>query len=475
MRHTKIVATVGPASSDPRTLLDLLRAGVDVFRLNFSHGTHESHANACRAIREAAAANGHVVGVMQDLSGPKIRTGSLEGDVPLELETGGTLRIAAGDRPGRQGLVYTQYTPLVESARPGDRLLLDDGRIELQVAEVRDGELVTAVVNGGSLGPRKGINAPGVSLPASAVTEKDERDLRFGLELGVDLVALSFVQTAGDVARALEIMRAAGRVVPVIAKIERPAGIDHLDAILDVAAGVMVARGDLGLEMPLEQIPRVQKHVIRQCRAAGRPVILATQVLESMRVEPRPTRAEVSDAANAVVEGADAIMLAGETAAGAFPVQAVQTLDAVIRDAELLLPTERVVPATDPTGSRHGRALCEAAVTLASTAQADAIVAVTREGITARMLASLRPQAPVIAATSNPDVVGRTTLLWGVRPVLVPASQLAAPAARTDAGELERFLVDRQVLPSGAVVVFVNVSAELNRTDANFVNLQRIA
>jgi pyruvate kinase len=204
-------------------------------------------------------------------------------------------------------------------------------------------------------------------------------------------------------------------------------------------------------------------------------VILATQVLESMRVEPRPTRAEVSDAANAVVEGADAIMLAGETAAGAFPVRAVQTLDAVIRDAELLLPTERVVPATDPTGSRHGRALCEAAVTLASTAQADAIVAVTREGITARMLASLRPQAPVIAATSNPDVVGRTTLLWGVRPVLVPASQLAAPAARTDAGELERFLVDRQVLPSGAVVVFVNVSAELNRTDANFVNLQRIA
>ena len=234
----------------------------------------------------------------------------------------------------------------------GDRLLLDDGRIELRVEELRHDEIVTSVVDGGSLGQKKGINAPGVALPASAVTEKDAADLRFGLHLGVDLVALSFVQTADDVQRAIDIMRDAGRSVPVIAKIERPAAVSNIDAILGVAQGVMVARGDLGLEVPLEQVPRMQKHIIRRARAAGLPSILATQVLESMRVDPRPTRAEVSDAANAVDEGADAIMLAGETAVGAHPVRAVETLDAIIRDAETMPPSERVVPEMDPTRSR---------------------------------------------------------------------------------------------------------------------------
>ncbi|MGH9307755.1 MAG: pyruvate kinase, partial [Vicinamibacterales bacterium] len=317
MRHTKIIATVGPASSAPDVLRQLLLAGVDVFRLNFSHGNHDSHGRTYRAIREAASSMGRVVGIMQDLSGPKIRTGPTEGGEPIALEIGDTLRIGAGDQPGRPGRVFTTYAPLVESAKPGDRLLLDDGRIELRVTELAGGEIVTTVVNGGLLGPKKGINAPGVSLPASAITAKDEHDLRFGLELGVDLVALSFVQTAGDVERAIAIMREAGRIVPAIAKIERPAGVENLDSVLGVANGIMVARGDLGLEMPLEQVPRVQKQVIQRSRAAGVPVILATQVLESMRVEPRPTRAEVSDAAKAVDEGADAIMLAGETAAGA--------------------------------------------------------------------------------------------------------------------------------------------------------------
>ena len=466
MRHTKIVATVGPSCSSPEMLRELLLAGVDVFRLNFSHGTHESHSATYNAIRAAADGSARQIAVMQDLSGPKIRTGPLEGGLPIALEPGQTLRIAAGDEPGRPGLIFTPYKPLIESARPGDRLLLDDGRIELRVIERGAGEIVTTVVNGGPLGQKKGINAPGVALPPSSITEKDANDLRFGLALGVDLVALSFVQTADDVAHAQRLMRESGREVPTIAKIERPAAVDNLDSILAVATGVMVARGDLGLEMPLEQVPRVQKQIIRQCRAAGRPVILATQVLESMRVEPRPTRAEVSDAANAVDEGADAIMLAGETAAGAYPVRAVQTLDAVIRDAELVLPADRVIPVNDPTGSLHGRALCEAAVTLATTARADAIVAVTREGRTARLLASLRPSTQVFAATADQEVARRCTLLWGVTPLLTSAST-------TD--ELERVLISESRLRPGSVVVFANVSDELNRTDANFINVLRFA
>jgi pyruvate kinase len=446
-------------------LRDLLAVGVDVFRLNFSHGSQDSHATACRNIRQAALDTGRTVAVMQDLSGPKIRTGELEGG-EVTLVPGQPVRIAAGRGVGTSDCIFTSYEPLVRSAKPGDRLLLDDGRIELRVEERRDDGLVTVVVNGGPLGQHKGINAPGVALAAAALTEKDAENLRFGLALGVDLVAMSFVQTADDVRAALDVMRKAGRTVPVIAKIERPAAVENLESILEVAQGVMVARGDLGLEMPLEKVPRVQKHIIRRARAAGLPSILATQVLESMRVEPRPTRAEVSDAANAVNEGADAIMLAGETAVGAYPVRAVETLAAVICDAEMEPPAERIVPGIHPAGSRHGRAVCEAAVALAGTARADAIVAVTRAGHTARLLSSLRPSTQVFAATASPDVVGACTILWGVTPLLTPISQL---------DELERMLVERGLVRNGTIGVFVNVSDELDQTDANFINLQRFA
>ena len=293
MRRTKIIATVGPASESPDVLRALLAAGVDVFRLNFSHGTHESQAQAFARIRRAAEEVGRSAAVMQDLSGPKIRTGSIAGGGPLMLVDGAELRVAAGDRQGEPGRIFTPFAPLVDSARPGDRLLLDDGRIELRVVERQGDELVTCVVAGGPLGEKKGINAPGVPLPASALTGKDERDLRFGIQLGVDFAALSFVQTPEDLRRARQIAEGEGRSLPLIAKIERPAAVENLKGILEVAQGVMVARGDLGLEMPLERVPRVQKEIIRLARAAGRPAIVATQVLESMRTEPRPTRAEV--------------------------------------------------------------------------------------------------------------------------------------------------------------------------------------
>ncbi|HJR58402.1 MAG TPA: pyruvate kinase [Vicinamibacterales bacterium] len=464
MRRTKIIATLGPASQEPSVITALIASGVDVFRLNFSHGTHEAHAEVYRRVRAAAEECGRIIAVMQDLSGPKIRTTTLEGAVALMLTEGAELRIRGGEGVGREGLIYTPYAELVRSASPGDRLLLDDGRIELRVTGSDALELTTTVVNGGVLGQNKGINAPGVALPASAITEKDATDLRFGLALGVDYVALSFVQTADDLRRARQVMEEAGAKVPLIAKIERPAAVQNLAGILELAQGVMVARGDLGLEMPLEQVPRVQKEVIRRARAAGRPVIVATQVLESMRVDPRPTRAEVSDAANAVGEGADAIMLAGETAVGAWPAKTVQTLATIMLEAERV-PSEPVPPMIDPTGSVHGRALCEAAVTLATTGRADAIVAVTREGKTARLLSALRPDTRVIAATGSAQVAGMLALYRGITPVTTPVRDLDA---------LERMLIERRLVAAGAVVVFISVNPDMTRTDANYLNVQKI-
>jgi pyruvate kinase len=481
MRHTKIIATLGPASTVPAVLDALVAAGVDVFRLNFSHGTHESHGQTFRAVRDAAARAGRHIAILQDLCGPKIRSGRLRGGQPIDLHTGEALRLAAGEDEGGPGRIFTPYAELVASAQPGDRLLLDDGKIELRVTERSRGELVTLVVNGGTLGEHEGINAPGVKLPAAAVTPKDEADLRFGLALGVDMVALSFVQTPDDLHTARRIMRAATADVPLIAKIERPQALDHLDAILAASDGVMVARGDLGLECPLEQIPRVQKAIIARARALGRPVIVATQVLESMRTQPRPTRAEVSDAATAVDQGVDAIMLAGETAAGEYPVEAVQTLSAIICDAETVampaaLPAADVwLGGSDPSApprdsfdafrTVHGRAMCEAAVTLASTGQAEAIIAVTHSGKTAQLLSSLRPRATILAVTPSDIVARRLTLHWGVRPMVSDLEHVQA---------LEQPIRQAITVSSHAVVVFININPDLSRQDANFLNVQRL-
>jgi pyruvate kinase len=465
MRHTKIIATAGPSSEHPDTLEALIVAGVNVFRLNFSHGTHDSHAEAFSTIRKAAARAGQRVAIMQDLSGPKIRTGPLAGADPMPLEPGGELRIAEGNDAGGPGRVFTPFSELIQSVKPGDRLLLDDGRVELRVTEASPTELTTVVVHGTSLGSHKGINAPGVVLPASALTPKDINDLRFGLKLGVDLVALSFVQTADDVRRAASEMNDVGRVVPIIAKVERPAAITNLADILKVAQGVMVARGDLGLELPPEQVPRVQKEIIHAARSIGRPVIVATQVLDSMRVEPRPTRAEVSDAAKAVDEGVDAIMLTGETAAGAYPVRAVEMLDLIIRDAESVPSTACIVPIVDPAGQRHSRALCEAAVTLSTAGQADAIVAVTHAGKTARLLSALRPRTPIYAATADTGIASALALFWGVTPIVTD---------ERDVERLEALVLREKLLEPGAIVVFVSIHPELNRPDTNFLNIQQL-
>jgi pyruvate kinase len=469
VRHTKIIATVGPACDSDAGLDALIAGGADIVRLNFSHGTHDSHAATFRRVRAASGRAGREIAVLQDLGGPKIRTGRLEGGRPLALQPGDTLRVVTGDSVGGPGRVSTTFEGLAQSVHPGDRLLLADGLIELRVDSTDGREIVTTVVEGGELGEHKGINAPGVTLPASAVTPKDVDDLKFGLSLGVDLVALSFVQTADDLRHARQLMLAGGgEGVPLVAKLERPRALEHLDEILGACDAVMVARGDLGLEMPLEGVPRAQKEITCGARRRGIPVIVATQVLESMTKEPRPTRAEVSDAANAVADGVDAIMLSGETAIGRFPARAVQTLDAVIRDAELS-PTAPT-PVRVEVEPDHVQAICEAAVTLASRGDAQAIVAVTRRGATARRLSALRPRAPIIAATSREDVTRRLTICWGVVPLCIDLG-VNVDEART---LVVRQLLGRRIVASGASVVIVNVSADMTRTDANYLKIQRL-
>jgi pyruvate kinase len=471
VRATNIVATIGPATSGEAAIQDLIDAGVDVFRLNFSHGTHDAHAAVIARIRAASEARQRAVAVLQDLSGPKIRTGRLRDGTPLALAPGDALRIDVGEDLGGAGRVTTTYADLPGAVKRGDSLLLDDGRIQLEVQEVGAGYVQTRVVDGGTLGEHKGISAPGVTLPAGALTPKDREDLIFGVRQGVDFVALSFVQSADDLRQAREALRAAGApAIPVVAKLERPEGVAQLDAILAEADAVMVARGDLGLELPLEQVPRVQKQVTRRARALGVPVIVATQVLESMLAEPRPTRAEVSDAANAVDDGVDAIMLAGETAVGRHPVRAVQMLDRIIRDAEQIPPVGTVPLEGGRLLSGHGRALCEAAVTLADRGDASAIVAVTRGGKTARLLSALRPRAPIFAATDDLQIARRLALAWGVVPVIADLSGDVSAAA----GRIGAQLVAHGAIPAASVIVLVSITPDLTPGPSNFLKLQKV-
>jgi pyruvate kinase len=498
MRRTKIIATVGPASDSDAMLDALVAAGTDIFRLNFSHGTHDSHAATFARIRGAASRAGREVAILQDLAGPKIRTGLLVDHKRFRVAAGDTLRIATGDSAGEPGRVSTTFAGLARSVRPGDRLLLADGSIELRVVSTDGHEILTTVVDGGEIAEHKGINAPGVPLATSAITKKDIDDLKFGLTLGVDMVAVSFVQTAADLRRARHLLIDANAGdVPLMAKLERPQALDALDEILAACDAVMVARGDLGLEMPLERVPRAQKDITRAARRRGVPVVVATQVLESMIVEARPTRAEVNDAAGAVDDGVDAIMLAGETAIGAHPAKAVQTLDAIVRDAESTDTPPRIVRAAGTPSPRaataaidramerealaerfpwpdspgdHAEALCEAAATLADRGHAQAIVAVTRGGGTARRLSALRPHAPIFATTDREDTARRLTIYWGVVPVCTQIAE-HVDAAGTLIG---RELVARGLVADNATVVLVSIAADLSRTDANYLKIQRL-
>jgi len=470
MRRTKIIATVGPATSSEAALRDLIGAGVDVFRLNFSHGSHDAHGQVVARIRALAAAAGRSVALLQDLSGPKIRTGLLRDHTPIALATGDELVIAVGNFLGGPGRVATGYEYLPSLVKTGDVLLLDDGRIQLRVAESDRQQIRTRVIDGGVLGEHKGINAPGVPLPASGLTAKDKEDLAFGVRVGVDYVAMSFVLSADDLHQARAALREAGAPdLPLVAKLERPEAIAALDDILHACEAVMVARGDLGLELPLETVPRIQKAITQRGRALGVPVIVATQVFESMIREPRPTRAEVSDAANAAGDGVDAVMLAGETAVGTYPTKAIETLDLVLRDAERM-PLARVTLEEAHVRAPHGQAICEAAVALAERGRAAAIVAVTRGGKTAALLSALRPGTPIVAATDQAQVFRRLALLWGVLPLMADLSgDVGAAAARIGSA-----LVAGGVISAGSAVVLVSMSPELGSGASNFLTLQKV-
>jgi len=455
MRRAKIVATVGPASFDPEMLERLVQAGVDVFRLNFSHGSHEDHARTLERVRAVSRHLGKPVAILQDLQGPKIRTGPLKaGKAGVQLAVGGELTITTeGELAGDERLVSTTYPHLAEDVRPGDRLLVDDGLLELRVVAT-DGVRVRAqVVEGGRLGQNKGINLPGVALRAEALTEKDRLDLAFGVANGVDYVALSFVRTPGDVRTCRAEMERLGRVVPIVAKIEKPEAVESLDGILEAADGLMVARGDLGVELPPERVPVIQKDICRKALPRGKPVIIATQMLNSMIDHPRPTRAEATDVASAVWDGADAVMLSGETAAGRFPLQAVQMMDRMVRAAEAgVAQWEAKVGslARDGGAARPPEVIAAAACEAARVAGAVAIACFTKTGETARLLARLRPGVPVVAFSPEESINRRLALHWGV------VSRVMEPVQDTDRMALlvsRRLLSEAPVVPGDRVVL----------------------
>ncbi|MCB9514800.1 MAG: pyruvate kinase [Candidatus Krumholzibacteriia bacterium] len=418
MRKTKIVATIGPASSSPETLDALLEAGMNVARLNFSHGTHDEHRAKVEALRAASARTGKPVAILQDLAGPKIRVGNVAGG-SVRLKPGARFLLrAAEDAPGDADGVSVNTPRVVKDVAPGEHLLLADGALELEVLEQRDDALVTRVLVGGVLGSHKGINLPSSTLKLPSLTAKDEDDLAFGLSLGVDFVALSFVREAADLERCRELMRAHGDPVPLIAKVEKHEALTHMDAIIAAADGVMVARGDLGVETPLARVPTVQKQLIAKCNRAGIPVITATQMLGSMTQSPRPTRAEVADVANAILDGTDAVMLSEESAMGQYPVEAVATMDRIARETEEVFPYdswEGRVAHSARQGLRE--AVAHGACALAAAVDAAAIIPFTRSGGTAQLVAKYRPAMPILAPCSLERTRRRLLLSWGIIPL----------------------------------------------------------
>ncbi len=422
MRYTKIVATLGPAVDSYEAITALIKAGMNIARLNFSHGEHAAHERRIRWVREASEALHTPVAILQDLSGPKMRTGTHESGEPVELKTGQEFTITIDDVPGTAERVSTTYDLLPQDVRPGDQILLSDGLIELEVLRKTTRDVTCRVNNDGVLRPSQGINLPGVDISAPTITKKDIADLRFGLEHEVDYIALSFVRRAEDIEQIKKLIAGAGRNIPVIAKIERPEALAVLYDILEAADGVMVARGDLGVEIPLEQVPIIQKHIIEAANRRAVPVITATQMLESMITNPSPTRAEVSDVANAILDGSDAVMLSGETSIGQYPIEAVRTMSnialAVEEGGDMAIHTHAdsldwVLHEVQTVPQAIGTAV--SAITKAL--PVNAIWVFTQSGRTARQVSHYRPEVPIIALTPYDHVYRRLTLFWGVQPL----------------------------------------------------------
>jgi pyruvate kinase len=422
-RRVKIVCTLGPATSSAEQVAALVEAGMDVARLNFSHGSHADHEKAYRMVREASDSTGHAVAILADLQGPKIRLGTFA-EGPVTWTTGSRVCITVDDVHGTVERVSTTYKGLANDVKVGDRLLVDDGKLALTVVDVHGPDVWCLVVEGGEVSDHKGLSLPGVAVSVPALSEKDEEDLRFAVHLSVDFVALSFVRHPSDVDLVRDIMRQEDADLPVIAKLEKPEAVENLEAIVDAFDGIMVARGDLGVELPLEKVPLVQKRAVQVARERSKPVIVATQMLESMIHASRPTRAEASDVANAVIDGADAVMLSGETSVGQYPIAAVRTMERIIDAVEgdhTRVPEIR--RRSDIRAHTRPGAIARAAKDVAEDLDVKALATFTQTGDTARRLASLHPRQPLLAFTTDARVRSQLALSWGVETFIVPPVQ----------------------------------------------------
>jgi len=467
MRKTKIVCTIGPASGSREILSRMMDAGMNVARLNFSHGTHKDHAEKIRLIRQIAEEKKLSVAILQDLAGPKIRTGAFACE-SIVLNPGDEFILTARDVPGDEKEVGLTYSQLPQDVQEGDSLLLADGALELRVEKIEKDDIHCRVILGGRLSSHKGINLPSRSIRAPILTNKDYKDLAFGLEQGVDYVALSFVRSASDIGVARAYMRAQGKIRPIIAKIEKHEALDELDGIMEAADAIMVARGDLGVDIPLEKVPTAQRLIIDKANLAGKPVITATQMLKSMTDSPRPTRAEVTDVTNAVLEGTDAVMLSEESAIGKYPVESVLTMAKIAEEAEegfQLGAWWQQLQQIRPTDASE--ALARSACRLAESIEAKALVIATQTGNTARLAAKTRPWQPILAGTMDPEPFRRMALIWGVRPMMMPRTDQLLQLLE----ELHRAAKETGVVKAGDTVV---VTAGFPLSKAGASNLIKV-
>ncbi|MCG8378065.1 MAG: pyruvate kinase [Proteobacteria bacterium] len=453
-RRTKIIATLGPASSEPDQIRKLIKAGVNVFRQNMSHGDHDYHRKTYALVREIAKDLNQPIGILADLCGPKIRTGKFRKD-SIELKNNDTVVVTTRDIEGKPDLIPSQYAALADDVEPGDRILLADGTLELEVDKVEGTEITCTVIYGGTLGNHKGINLPGVKVSAPSLTEKDKADAELALELGVDFMALSFVRSAADINDLKELINQSDCDARIIAKIEKPEALDEASAILDAADGIMVARGDLGVELNPEQVPVAQHQLIDLARQKFKPVIVATQMLESMIENARPTRAEVTDVANAVTLGTDAIMLSGETAVGAFPIDAVKMMDRIARQTESYLWSHHAYGAKVSETLSHTAipiwdAVANATAQLTQDIKAHAVVVISQSGMSAATMSSARPAAPVVGITNREDICRKMAMLWSVIPVY------SEEAGKTNPNELaKKIAFEEGLAASGEKILLI--------------------
>jgi len=466
---TKIVATIGPASSNPEVIEQLINAGMNVARLNFSHGSHEEHGQVLNSIRSLSRKMNRPVGILLDLQGPKIRTGKLKDGEPIELKRNAKVAISTTATIGEGDTIATTYKKLAGDVEEGDRILLDDGLIELKVLSKDKDSVICRVINGGLLKERKGINLPGVNVSADSLTEKDKKDLNFGIRVGVDYFALSFVRTADDLKTIKSIMKKQGADIPVVAKIEKPEAVDNLDSILEVADGIMVARGDLGVEMKPEKVPTIQKHIISKSISANKPVITATQMLESMIVNPIPTRAEASDVFNAIIDGTDAIMLSGETASGRNPVKAVKMMTRIAKEAEKSHFMTYNITHKKDLDDTVTHAVAQSSVNIMQEIDAKAIIAFSVSGKTSKLISKQRPAKPVFGLTPEASIYNRLALLWGITPLLI--SRIEDTKRIIEAGE--NILVDKQMIKEDDLVVIITGLA-LKAGSTNLIKIHKV-